>query len=179
MRHNGVINGDAQCAQRGVRHDDLLTGSGCSRAVAVAAAVGVPTGEPGARAAALVQAGVDVLVLDTAHVIKSKWFRRCARWRSPARRAIVAGNVVTAEAAVELAEAGADILKVGVRPGAMCTTRMMTRSGARSSRPCSETAEAVRDHGAHVWADGGVRYPRECRTRACGGGGLGRHGHKK
>ena len=74
---------------------------------------------------------------------------------------IVAGNVVTAEAAVELAQAGADVLKVGVGPGAMCTTRMMTAVGRPQFSAVLETAEAAREHGARVWADGGVRYPRD------------------
>ena len=58
-------------------------------------------------------------------------------------------------------EAGADILKVGVGPGAMCTTRMMTAVGRPQFSAVLETAEAARELGAHVWADGGVRYPRD------------------
>ena len=61
----------------------------------------------------------------------------------------------------DLVEAGADILKVGVGPGAMCTTRMMTAVGRPQFSAVLETAEAARELGAHVWADGGVRYPRD------------------
>jgi len=74
---------------------------------------------------------------------------------------IVAGNVVTGHAVRDLVEAGADILKVGVGPGAMCTTRMMTAVGRPQFSAVLETAAAARELGAHVWADGGVRYPRD------------------
>jgi len=74
---------------------------------------------------------------------------------------IVAGNVVTAAAVEDLVDAGAHIIKVGVGPGAMCTTRMMTAVGRPQFSAVLETAEAAREVGAHVWADGGVRYPRD------------------
>jgi IMP dehydrogenase len=74
---------------------------------------------------------------------------------------IVAGNIVTADAVADLVEAGADVLKVGVGPGAMCTTRMMTAVGRPQFSAVLETSEAAREHGAAVWADGGVRYPRD------------------
>ena len=74
---------------------------------------------------------------------------------------IVAGNIVTADAVADLVEAGADVLKVGVGPGAMCTTRMMTAVGRPQFSAVLETSEAARQLGARVWADGGVRYPRD------------------
>jgi len=74
---------------------------------------------------------------------------------------VVAGNIVTVEGVRDLVEAGADILKVGVGPGAMCTTRMMTAVGRPQFSAVLETAAAARELGAHVWADGGVRYPRD------------------
>jgi IMP dehydrogenase len=74
---------------------------------------------------------------------------------------IVAGNIVTPDGARDLVEAGAGILKVGVGPGAMCTTRMMTAVGRPQFSAVLETAQAARELGAHVWADGGVRYPRD------------------
>ena len=73
----------------------------------------------------------------------------------------MAGNVVTAEGVRDLVSAGADIVKVGVGPGAMCTTRMMTAVGRPQFSAVLECAEAARELGAHVWADGGVRYPRD------------------
>jgi IMP dehydrogenase len=69
--------------------------------------------------------------------------------------------VVTADGVRELAEAGADIVKVGVGPGAMCTTRMMTAVGRPQFSAVLECAEAARAAGVSVWADGGVRHPRD------------------
>ena len=74
---------------------------------------------------------------------------------------IVAGNIVTASGVEELVEAGANIIKVGVGPGAMCTTRMQTGVGRPQFSAVLECAEAAKKLGAHVWADGGVRHPRD------------------
>jgi IMP dehydrogenase len=74
---------------------------------------------------------------------------------------VVAGNVVTADGTRELIEAGADVVKVGVGPGAMCTTRMMTGVGRPQFSAVEECADAARELGKHVWADGGVRHPRD------------------
>ena len=103
----------------------------------VAAAIGI-NGDPGKRAAAALAAGVDVIVIDTAHGHQGKTLAaiRGARELNP-DVPIVAGNVVTAGAVGDLVTAGADIVKVGVGPGAMCTTRMMTGVGRPSSPPCS------------------------------------------
>jgi IMP dehydrogenase len=74
---------------------------------------------------------------------------------------VVAGNVVTAAAVEDLTAAGASVIKVGVGPGAMCTTRMMTGTGRPQFSAVLECAEAARRVGSHVWADGGVRHPRD------------------
>src|SRR5207302_11142900 len=74
---------------------------------------------------------------------------------------LVAGNVVTAEGVRDLVAAGADVIKVGVGPGAMCTTRMMTGVGRPQFSAVEECATAARELGRHVWADGGVRHPRD------------------
>src|SRR5512139_3632156 len=74
---------------------------------------------------------------------------------------VVAGNVVSAEGTRALIDAGADIVKVGVGPGAMCTTRMMTGVGRPQFSAVLDCAIAARDLGKHVWADGGVRHPRD------------------
>src|SRR6188472_2907852 len=74
---------------------------------------------------------------------------------------LVAGNVVSAGGTGELVRAGADIVKVGVGPGAMCTTRMMTGVGRPQFSAVLECSEEARRLGAHVWADGGVRHPRD------------------
>jgi IMP dehydrogenase len=74
---------------------------------------------------------------------------------------VAAGNVVTAEGVRDLVDAGADIVKVGVGPGAMCTTRMMTGVGRPQFSAVAECASAARAAGGYVWADGGVRHPRD------------------
>ena len=127
----------------------------------VAAAVGI-NGDVAAKARALAAAGVDVLVLDTAHGHQDGMLR-ALRTVSALKLGIpiVAGNVVTADAVEHLVGAGANIIKVGVGPGAMCTTRMMTAVGRPQFSAVLETAEAAGKLGAHVWADGGVRYPRD------------------
>ncbi|NIJ03995.1 GuaB1 family IMP dehydrogenase-related protein [Frigoribacterium faeni] len=127
----------------------------------VAAAVGI-NGDVEQKARALAAAGVDVLVLDTAHgdqdgMVAAVKTVAGARLGLP----IVAGNVVTEEAVRHLVGAGADVVKVGVGPGAMCTTRMMTAVGRPQFSAVLETAATARALGAHVWADGGVRYPRD------------------
>jgi IMP dehydrogenase len=100
--------------------------------------------------------------VDTAHGHQEKMIvALCAvRALSPSVP-VVAGNVVTAEGVADLIEAGADIVKVGVGPGAMCTTRMMTGVGRPQFSAVLECAEAASALGAHVWADGGVRHPRD------------------
>jgi IMP dehydrogenase len=127
----------------------------------VAAAVGI-NGDVAEKAEALAAAGVDVLVLDTAHGHQEGMVRAIRAVSALGLGVpIVAGNVVTADAVRDLVEAGADIIKVGVGPGAMCTTRMMTAVGRPQFSAVLETSEAARSIGAHVWADGGVRYPRD------------------
>ena len=127
----------------------------------VAAAIGV-NGDVAAKAAELVAAGADTLVVDTAHGHQDRMVEalRAVRAVDPGVP-VVAGNVVSAEGVHELVEAGADIVKVGVGPGAMCTTRMMTGVGRPQFSAVLECATAARELGKHVWADGGVRYPRD------------------
>ena len=127
----------------------------------VGAAIGI-NGDAAAKAKALVAAGVDVLVIDTAHGHQRGMIAALAAVSAlDLGVPIVAGNVVTREAVRDLVKAGATIVKVGVGPGAMCTTRMMTAVGRPQFSAVLETAEAARELGAHVWADGGVRYPRD------------------
>jgi IMP dehydrogenase len=105
---------------------------------------------------------VDVLVVDTAHGHQDKMMNalRAVRGTGP-QVPVVAGNVVTAEGVADLVEAGADIVKVGVGPGVMCTTRMMTGVGRPQFSAVLDCAEAAAQLGRHVWADGGVRHPRD------------------
>ncbi len=127
----------------------------------IACAVGI-NGDVAAKAKALIEAGADVLVVDTAHghqikMIEALKLIRALKPNIP----IVAGNVVTAEGTKALIEAGADIIKVGVGPGAMCTTRMQTGVGRPQFSAVLECAAEAKKHGKHVWADGGVRHPRD------------------
>ncbi|MEU6786351.1 GuaB1 family IMP dehydrogenase-related protein [Nonomuraea angiospora] len=127
----------------------------------IAAAVGV-NGDVAAKAKELLDAGVDCLVVDTAHGHQEKMLSalRAVKALDPGVP-VVAGNVVTAEGVRDLVNAGADILKVGVGPGAMCTTRMMTGVGRPQFSAVLECSAEARRLGRHVWADGGVRHPRD------------------
>jgi IMP dehydrogenase len=127
----------------------------------VAAAVGI-NGDVAARAAGLVEAGADVIVIDTAHGHQEKMIEVLRAVSALGLGVpLVAGNVVSAQGTRDLVEAGADIVKVGVGPGAMCTTRMMTAVGRPQFSAVLECATAARELGKHVWADGGVRHPRD------------------
>ncbi|MGD1239475.1 GuaB1 family IMP dehydrogenase-related protein [Mycobacterium seoulense] len=127
----------------------------------VGAAVGI-NGDVGARARSLAEVGVDVLVVDTAHGHQVKTLDAIRTVASLELGVpLVAGNVVSAEGTRDLLGAGADIVKVGVGPGAMCTTRMMTAVGRPQFSAVVECASAARQLGGHVWADGGVRHPRD------------------
>jgi IMP dehydrogenase len=127
----------------------------------IACAVGI-NGDVAGKAKALIDAGADVLVVDTAHGHQIKMIEALKLIRAIAPTIpIVAGNVVTASGTKDLIEAGADIIKVGVGPGAMCTTRMQTGVGRPQFSAVLECAAEAAKHGKHVWADGGVRHPRD------------------
>jgi IMP dehydrogenase len=127
----------------------------------IGAALGI-NGDVGAKAKLLLDAGVDVLVADTAHGHQEKMIHALRSIREAGLSVpLVAGNVVTAQGVADLVAAGADIVKVGVGPGAMCTTRMMTGVGRPQFSAVLECAAQARRLGAHVWADGGVRHPRD------------------
>ncbi len=124
----------------------------------VAAAIGV-TGDAFERATALINSGVDALIIDTAHghtkgvvitlkEIKSKY----------PEIDIVVGNIATGEAAKYLVEAGADAVKVGIGPGSICTTRIVAGVGYPQLSAIIEVAEAIKGTGVPIIADGGVRY---------------------
>jgi len=111
------------------------------------------------RAAALREAGVDVIVVDTAHGhsrgvvetvrrIKSRW---------PAQQ-VIAGNIVTAEAAMALIDAGVDAVKVGIGPGSICTTRVVAGVGVPQITAVANVAAALAPHGVPLIADGGIRF---------------------
>jgi IMP dehydrogenase len=124
----------------------------------VGAAVGTG-GDTEDRVAALVGAGVDVIVVDTAHGHSRNVLNR-VRWvkqRYPQVQ-VIGGNIATAAAARDLVEAGADAVKVGIGPGSICTTRIIAGVGVPQISAVSNVAEALRDCDVPVIADGGIRY---------------------
>jgi len=161
-----VVDADGRCV-------GILTRTGALRAtlyepatdatgrLRVGAALGI-NGDVAAKAKLLLDAGVDLLVVDTAHGHQDKMLSalRAVRGLAP-QVPVAAGNVVTAGGVADLVAAGADIVKVGVGPGAMCTTRMMTGVGRPQFSATAECAAEARRLGAHVWADGGIRHPRD------------------
>src|SRR5262249_34009570 len=125
------------------------------------AAIGI-NGDVAAKAKQLVAAGIDVLVVDTAHGHQERMISALQAVRAVGLPVpIAAGHVGTAGGGTDLGRAGGDIGQVGVGPGAMCTTRMMTGVGRPQFSAVLECAARARELGAHVWADGGVRHPRD------------------
>jgi IMP dehydrogenase len=127
----------------------------------IAVAVGI-NGDVAARAEKILKAGADVLVVDTAHGHQKKMIEALTAIKALNPQVpIVAGNVVTAAGVKALIDAGADIVKVGVGPGAMCTTRMQTGVGRPQFSAVLECSLEAKKYGKTVWADGGVRHPRD------------------
>ena len=124
----------------------------------VGAAVGVGEGTE-ERVELLVRAGVDVLVVDTAHGHSAGVVER-VRWvkRHYPQVDVIGGNIATAAAALALAEAGADAVKVGIGPGSICTTRIVTGVGVPQIFAIDQVANALKGSGVPVIADGGVRF---------------------
>lgn len=123
-----------------------------------AAAIGV--GKEGFdRAAALVEAGVDVLVLDTAHGHSARVFETLSMVKEKyPRTELVVGNIATPKAALALIEAGADAIKIGMGPGSICTTRVVAGIGVPQLTAILECARIAKQYAIPVIADGGVRY---------------------
>lgn len=124
----------------------------------VGAAVGTGAGTE-ERVAALVEAGVDVVVVDTAHG-HSKGVIDRVRWvkETYPQVEVIGGNIATAEAALALAEAGADAVKVGIGPGSICTTRIVAGIGVPQISAVANVAAALKDKGIPLIADGGIRF---------------------
>jgi len=124
----------------------------------VGAAVGTGAGTE-ERVAALVEAGVDVLVVDTAHGHSRGVIDRVA-WvkKNFPQVDVIGGNIATAEAARALADAGADAVKVGIGPGSICTTRIVAGIGVPQITAVANVADALKDTDIAVIADGGIRY---------------------
>jgi len=136
----------------------------------VAAAVGV-TADTHERVTALVEAGVDAVIVDTAHG-HSRGVLDTVKSVKDAFPSIdvVAGNIATAEAAKALLEAGADAVKVGIGPGSICTTRVIAGVGVPQLRAVMEVAEALKGTGVPLVADGGIRYTGDIVKALAGGG---------
>ncbi len=135
----------------------------------VGAAVGAGA-DSVARAAKLVEAGVDLLVLDSAHGHSLNIIQTVTRLKKEfAQTDLVAGNVVTADAAKALADAGADAVKVGVGPGSICTTRVVTGVGVPQMTAVMDVANAMHMRGIPVIADGGIRYSGDIAKAIAGG----------
>jgi len=127
-------------------------------ALIVAAAVGVEGDSPD-RVEALHKAGVDVIVIDTAHAHTKSAIEKIKSIKTqyPELQVIV-GNIVTAEAATALAEAGADAVKVGIGPGSICTTRIIAGVGMPQITAICDVAAALKGKGIPIISDGGIRY---------------------
>ncbi|MBO9560288.1 MAG: IMP dehydrogenase [Caulobacter sp.] len=111
------------------------------------------------RSMGLVDAGVDVVVIDTAHGHSSQVAQAVARLKREANRVqIVAGNIATYDAARALIDAGADAVKVGIGPGSICTTRIVAGVGVPQLTAIAEAVRAAKDSGTPVIADGGIKY---------------------
>jgi IMP dehydrogenase len=137
-----------------------------------AAAVGV-TGDSFERAAGLVAAGVDALVIDTAHGHSKNVIEALKKMRAQFSGVdIVVGNIATAEAAEMLAKEGANAVKVGIGPGSICTTRMVAGVGVPQLTAVLECAAEAEKHGIPVVADGGVKYSGDAVKALAAGGGC-------
>jgi IMP dehydrogenase len=121
----------------------------------VGAAIGVRDHD---RAKGLVEAGVDVLVVDTAHGHSSNVIETVRELKASLPVDVVAGNVATAEAATELADAGADGVKVGIGPGSICTTRIVAGIGVPQLTAVQSVVGALAGRDVPVIADGGIRF---------------------
>ncbi|MEW6228821.1 MAG: IMP dehydrogenase, partial [Bacillota bacterium] len=123
----------------------------------VGAAVG--TADAVARAGALVDAGVDILVVDTAHGHSKSVIETVKALKANFKNTdVAAGNVATAEGARALIGAGADAIKVGIGPGSICTTRVVAGIGVPQVTAIFECAKVAKEHGIPVIADGGIKY---------------------
>lgn len=124
------------------------------------AAAAVGTGnDTDERVAALVEAGVDILVIDTAHGHSQNVIKVVKKIKEQyPELPVVAGNVATAEATEALIKAGADVIKVGIGPGSICTTRVVAGVGVPQITAINDAAKMAKKHGKTIIADGGIKY---------------------
>ncbi|GAW64768.1 inosine 5-monophosphate dehydrogenase [Ligilactobacillus acidipiscis DSM 15836] len=136
----------------------------------VAAAVGV-TSDTFERAAALLDAGADALVIDTAHGHSAGVLRKIAEIREKFPQAtLIAGNVATGEATKALYDAGVDVVKVGIGPGSICTTRVVAGVGVPQITAIYDAAQVAREYGKKIIADGGIKYSGDIVKALAAGG---------
>ncbi|MBM6541254.1 inositol-5-monophosphate dehydrogenase [Streptococcus dysgalactiae subsp. equisimilis] len=136
----------------------------------VAAAVGV-TSDTFDRAEALFEAGVDAIVIDTAHGHSAGVLRKIAEIRAHfPNRTLIAGNIASAEGARALYDAGVDVVKVGIGPGSICTTRVVAGVGVPQVTAIYDAAAVAREYGKTIIADGGIKYSGDIVKALAAGG---------
>ena len=136
----------------------------------VAGAVGV-TSDTFERAEALFEAGADAIVIDTAHGHSAGVLRKIAEIRAHfPDRTLIAGNIATAEGARALYEAGVDVVKVGIGPGSICTTRVIAGVGVPQVTAIYDAAAVAREYGKTIIADGGIKYSGDIVKALAAGG---------
>lgn len=136
----------------------------------VAAAVGV-TSDTFERAEALFEAGADAIVIDTAHGHSAGVLRKIAEIRAHfPNRTLIAGNIATAEGARALYDAGVDVVKVGIGPGSICTTRVVAGVGVPQVTAIYDAAAVAREYGKTTIADGGIKYSGDIVKALAAGG---------
>ena len=138
----------------------------------VAGAVGVSS-DTFERAEALFEAGADAIVIDTAHGHSAGVLRKIAEIRDHfPDRTLIAGNIATAEGARALYEAGVDVVKVGIGPGSICTTRVVAGVGVPQITAIYDAAAVAREYGKTIIADGGIKYSGDIVKALAAGGGA-------
>ncbi|HER5551988.1 inosine 5'-monophosphate dehydrogenase [Streptococcus pyogenes] len=136
----------------------------------IAAAVGV-TSDTFERAEALFEAGADAIVIDTAHGHSAGVLRKIAEIRAHfPNRTLIAGNIATAEGARALYDAGVDVVKVGIGPGSICTTRVVAGVGVPQVTAIYDAAAVAREYGKTIIADGGIKYSGDIVKALAAGG---------
>ena len=136
----------------------------------VAGAVGVSS-DTFERAEALFEAGADAIVIDTAHGHSAGVLRKIAEIRDHfPDRTLIAGNIATAEGARALYEAGVDVVKVGIGPGSICTTRVVAGVGVPQITAIYDAAAVAREYGKTIIADGGIKYSGDIVKALAAGG---------
>ena len=160
VKPDGTLHG-VLTREDALRYTLLTPSTDDKNRLMIAAAVGISAGVQ-ETVERLLEIGVDVIVLDTAHGHQRRMIDAIKATRAVLKnQPLVAGNVCTVAGVRDLIDAGADIIKVNVGPGAMCTTRMQTGVGRPTFSAVLDCALAARALGKHVWADGGVRHPRD------------------